>query len=130
MQTPSCICTYVQSPVLFYIAITHHGRSNPNPFIQILYFSIVEAQSFWGSLALLKSMHSSRLAFSSLHTQHGYFISVTRPLQNINGVTFGAAAAAGLRSTMELGPEGVANRVSRFFEECNGSTYTLEIPSY
>lgn len=40
--------------------------------MQLLYLSIVLAQSFWASSDLLKSMHSSRMAFSSLHTQHGY----------------------------------------------------------
>jgi hypothetical protein len=48
----------------------------PKPAMQLLYLSIVLAQSFWGSLDLLKSMHSSRTAFSSLHTQHGYEILV------------------------------------------------------
>lgn len=47
------------------------GSWNPNPAMQLLYFSIVDAQSFWGSLALLNNMHSSLNAFSSLHTQHG-----------------------------------------------------------
>merc|ERR1712098_792567 len=47
------------------------GRLNPNPAIQLLYLSIVVAQSFCGYFALLKSIHSSRVAFSSLHTQHG-----------------------------------------------------------
>lgn len=51
--------------------MSFHGRSNPNPFIQLLYLSIVLAQSLCGSLALLKSMHSSRDAFSSLQTQQG-----------------------------------------------------------
>lgn len=40
--------------------------------MQLLYWSIVDWQSFWGSAALEKSMQSSRRAFSSLHTQQGY----------------------------------------------------------
>jgi hypothetical protein len=44
---------------------------NPNPAMQLLYKSIVDWQSFWGSAAFEKSMHSSRLDFSSLHTQQG-----------------------------------------------------------
>jgi hypothetical protein len=60
-----------------YYAIIHiqavdYGKLNPKPAMQFLYLSIVVAQSFWGSLELLKSMHSSREAFSSLHTQHGW----------------------------------------------------------
>jgi len=39
--------------------------------MQLLYWSTVLAQSFCGSAAVLKSMHSSRWAFSSLQTQHG-----------------------------------------------------------
>lgn len=44
---------------------------NPNPAMQLRYWSIVDWQSFWGSAAFEKSMHSSRLDFSSLHTQQG-----------------------------------------------------------
>lgn len=33
---------------------------------------MVDWQSFAGSAALEKSMHSSRFDFSSLQTQHGY----------------------------------------------------------
>lgn len=40
--------------------------------MQLRYWSMVELQSLAGSGALEKSMHSSRLAFSSLQTQHGY----------------------------------------------------------
>jgi hypothetical protein len=36
------------------------------------YWSMVDWQAFAGSAALEKSMHSSRFAFSSLQTQHGY----------------------------------------------------------
>jgi len=49
-----------------------YGRENPKPFMQALYLSIVVAQAVCGSFALLKSIHSSRAAFSSLHTQQGY----------------------------------------------------------
>jgi hypothetical protein len=44
---------------------------NPKPAIHVLYSSIVVMQALAGSLALLKSMQSSRLAFSSLQTQQG-----------------------------------------------------------
>lgn len=46
--------------------------SKPNPFMQDRYWSMVDWQSFAGSAALEKSMHSSRFDFSSLQTQHGY----------------------------------------------------------
>lgn len=49
-----------------------YGSLNPNPAIQLLYLSIVVAQSFCGSRALLNNMHSSRVAFSSLQTQQAY----------------------------------------------------------
>jgi hypothetical protein len=39
--------------------------------MQDRYWSIIDLQSAAGSFALEKSMHSSRLAFSSLHTQQG-----------------------------------------------------------
>jgi hypothetical protein len=42
--------------------------------MQSLYWSIVGWQAFWGSAAAEKSMHSSRLAFSSLHTQQGCLV--------------------------------------------------------
>jgi hypothetical protein len=71
----------------------------------------VEAQSFWGSLALLKSIHSSRLAFSSLHTQHGY----SQPIRNVeleyksvHTLTLAEAWPAGLRSTPMFAPVAVA----------------------
>jgi len=99
-------------PALFLHHRTHQGNSNPKPFIQILYLSIVEAQSFSGSLALLKSIHSSRLAFSSLHTQHGYSRISNYAIQSAESRTFGAVVA-GLRSTAAPGPEGIAGRVSK-----------------
>lgn len=43
----------------------------PYPAMQALYWSTSDAQSAAGSLAVEKSMHSSRFCFSSLHTQHG-----------------------------------------------------------
>ena len=46
--------------------------SKPNPFMHDRYWSMVDWQAFAGSAALEKSMHSSRFAFSSLQTQHGY----------------------------------------------------------
>lgn len=48
-------------------------------------------------------------------------------LQKVYVITFGAAAA-GLRSIVALGPEGVAKRVSRCFQELERWTYTLELP--
>lgn len=44
----------------------------PKPAMQLRYWSIMLLQSFVGSDPVEKSMHSSRLDFSSLHTQHGY----------------------------------------------------------
>ena len=46
--------------------------SKPKPFMQDRYCSMVDWQSFAGSAALEKSMHSSRFDFSSLQTQQGY----------------------------------------------------------
>lgn len=46
--------------------------SKPKPFMQDRYWSMVDWQSFAGSAALEKSMHSSRFDFSSLQTQQGY----------------------------------------------------------
>lgn len=43
----------------------------PNPDMHDRYWSIRDLQSAAGSFALEKSIHSSRLAFSSLHTQQG-----------------------------------------------------------
>ena len=48
-----------------------YAKSNPKPFIQLLYFVTISAHAAWGSLAVEKSMHSSRAAFSSLQTQQG-----------------------------------------------------------
>lgn len=45
----------------------------PKPAMQLLYCAIVDLHSIVGSDVLEKSMHSSRCAFSSLHTQHGYY---------------------------------------------------------
>lgn len=56
---------------------------NPYPFIQVLYAPTKSPHSFWGSSLLLKSIHSSLAAFSSLHTQQGF--------------TFAEASPAGLR---------------------------------
>lgn len=39
--------------------------------MQLLYWSTRDTQSAAGFLAVEKSMHSSRFAFSSLHTQQG-----------------------------------------------------------
>lgn len=55
-----------------------------------LYCSTSDLQSAAGSAAFEKSMHSSRFAFSSLHTQHGYtdnqpqsFVTPTSSLRRI-----------------------------------------------
>ena len=50
---------------------TNQARSNPNPFIQARYLVTISAHAACGSLAVENSMHSSRAAFSSLHTQQG-----------------------------------------------------------
>jgi hypothetical protein len=47
------------------------AKSNPNPFIQLRYLVTISAHAACGSLAVENSMHSSRAAFSSLHTQQG-----------------------------------------------------------
>ena len=47
------------------------AKSNPKPFIQARYLVTISAHAACGSLAVEKSMHSSRAAFSSLHTQQG-----------------------------------------------------------
>jgi hypothetical protein len=47
------------------------AKSNPKPFIQARYLVTISAHAAWGSLAVENSMHSSRAAFSSLHTQQG-----------------------------------------------------------
>jgi hypothetical protein len=47
------------------------AKSNPNPFIQARYLVTISAHAACGSLAVENSMHSSRAAFSSLHTQQG-----------------------------------------------------------
>ena len=44
---------------------------NPNPDMQLLYRPTSVSHSLIGSSLLEKSMHSSRAAFSSLHTQQG-----------------------------------------------------------
>jgi hypothetical protein len=65
-------------------------------------------QSAWGSAALEKSMHSSRAAFSSLQTQHGYGREsddvVRELLWSVVSGTFAFAAASplGLRSAARL----------------------------
>jgi hypothetical protein len=44
---------------------------NPYPAMHCLYLETRSAHSFWASLEVEKSMHSSRFAFSSVHTQQG-----------------------------------------------------------
>jgi len=48
-------------------------------------------------------------------------------LQSVNNITLGAAAA-GLRSMVALGPDGVAKAISRYSLKSEGSTDMLEIP--
>ena len=48
-----------------------HAISNPNPFMQLRYRSTALQHASCGFSLSLNSMHSSRWAFSSLHTQHG-----------------------------------------------------------
>ena len=67
---------------------------NPYPAIQTLYFVTRSAHSFWASSELEKSIHSSLLAFSSVHTQHGYTNCYLTLLFQFDGVcTFGFAGA-------------------------------------
>lgn len=66
--------------------------------MQLLYWSTSDLQSAAGSLAVEKSMHSSRFDFSSLHTQHGLGLEA---LAEAAGEATGAAAkekVAGLAS--------------------------------
>jgi hypothetical protein len=49
----------------------NQAKSKPNPFIQARYLVTISAHAACGSLAVENSMHSSRAAFSSLHTQQG-----------------------------------------------------------
>jgi len=74
-----CLLYKLQKPHKLVIASRHILK--PNPSMHILYWAIVELQSFAGSAALEKSMHSSRLAFSSLQTQHGYHSISSWPLK-------------------------------------------------
>jgi hypothetical protein len=53
-----------------------YAKSNPNPFIQLLYLLTKSPHAAWGSLAVENNMHSSRAAFSSLHTQQGLGFAV------------------------------------------------------
>lgn len=67
-----------------------YARSNPKPFIQLLYLLTKSPHAAWGSLAVENSMHSSRAAFSSLQTQQGL------------GFAALAAASAGLLEAARL----------------------------
>lgn len=71
--------------------------------MQLLYWSTREMQSAAGFLAVEKSMHSSRLAFSSLHTQQGLGLEA---LSDFAGDATGAEAkekVAGLASMVLVG---------------------------
>jgi hypothetical protein len=57
----------------------NQAKSNPNPFIQLRYLVTISAHAAWGSLAVENSMHSSRAAFSSLHTQQGLTLGAPSP---------------------------------------------------
>jgi len=50
--------------------------------MQLRYWSIVDWQAAWGSAALEKSMHSSRLAFSSLQTQQGFGLEAASAVED------------------------------------------------
>lgn len=50
----------------------YQGMSNPYPFIHARYRPTMSPHAACGSLAVEKSMHSSRACFSSLQTQQGY----------------------------------------------------------
>lgn len=80
--TTDTVTLIVPRPPVLYTSASHAVRlpsslwpasqtSKPNPFMHSLYASIVGAHALAGSAAFEKSMHSSRLDFSSLHTQQG-----------------------------------------------------------
>lgn len=48
-----------------------YAKSKPKPFMQLLYLPTKSMHASWGSFDVENSMHSSRAAFSSLHTQQG-----------------------------------------------------------
>ena len=77
--------TIAPSPLL-----SLYAKSNPKPFIQLLYLLTKSPHAAWGSLAVENSMHSSRAAFSSLQTQQGL------------GFAALAAASAGLLEAARL----------------------------
>ena len=57
-----------------------YARSKPNPFMQLLYLPTKSMHASCGSLEVEKSIHSSRAAFSSLHTQQGLtFVAASLP---------------------------------------------------
>jgi len=77
---------------------------NPYPAMQLRYRSTIVLQSPCGSSLCEKSMQSSRWAFSSLHTQHGF--------------TFAAPSPAGLSSEVRFeGGEGEEGSVETACED-------------
>ena len=71
IRLSSRVCT--RSPIVTLVPyILRSYTLNPKPSIHALYCCIVDLQSSSGFAALDMSMHSSRCAFSSLHTQHGW----------------------------------------------------------
>ncbi len=66
--------------------------------MQLRYCSIVDRHSLAGSAALVKSMHSSRRDFSSLHTQQGYTggeAAGKRLIVSVNGLGMKGEGGAG-----------------------------------
>jgi len=82
---------------------------NPYPAIQSLYLATNPLQSSCGSSALENNIHSSRCAFSSLHTQHGLTFSFSFSLTSdarfvgVDGcVTAAGCAGVGVGEDEEL----------------------------
>lgn len=69
---PNLTPAYTQPPPLLPLPRFSHPILNPNPAIQVRYLSTMVAHSSAGCSLLENSMHSSRAAFSSLQTQHGW----------------------------------------------------------
>lgn len=73
----------------------------PKPCMQLLYWSTRDTQSAAGFLAVEKSIHSSRFAFSSLHTQQGC-LDISTGVSSMPKVRQQREADLGLGSTLGL----------------------------
>jgi hypothetical protein len=69
----------IHSPPILILPSHLQAKSNPNPFIQLLYLPTKSIHASCGSFDVENSMHSSRAAFSSLHTQQGLGFVVALP---------------------------------------------------